>query len=148
MRRKPDGPRLIHDGALDRLPDPPRRIGREAEAALGVELVERVDEAEVALLDQVGKREPAVGVMLRDADDEPQVVLDQPLPRREIAAGHRPRERELLRRGQEHVLADLIEVDLRDVVDDVRAEAGGGSDSGNSCVQRWAPGGRFVVGSV
>ena len=119
------GPRLIHDRALDRLADPPRRVGREAEAALGVELVERVDEAEVAFLDQVGQREPAVGVVLRDADDEPQVVLDQPLPRREVAAGHRPGERELLLRRQEHVLPDLVEIDLRDIVDDVRAEAGG-----------------------
>ena len=126
VRRQPDGARLIHDRALDRLADPPRRVRREAEAALGIEFVERVDEAQVAFLDQVGKREPAVGVMLRDADDEPQVVLDQPLPRGEIAAGHRPRERELLRRGQEHVLADLVEIDLRDVVDDVRAQAGGG----------------------
>ncbi len=74
VRGQPDRARLAHDRALDRLPDPPRRVGGEAEAALGVELLERVDQPEVALLDQVGQREPAVRVVLGDADDEPQVA--------------------------------------------------------------------------
>ena len=50
--------------------------------------------------------------MLRNADDEPQIVLDQPLPRRKIAARHRSGERKLLRRGQQHMLADFIEVNF------------------------------------
>ncbi len=125
MGRKPDGPRLIHDCALDRLADPPGGVGREAEAALGIELVERVNEPQVAFFDQVREREPSVGVVLCDADDEAQIVLDQRLPRGKIAGDHRPGERELLLRRQQHVLPDFVEIDLRDIVDDVRAEAGG-----------------------
>ena len=119
VRGQPDGPRLAHDGALDRLPDPPRRIGREAKAALGVELSERVDEAEIAFLDQVGKREPAIRVVLGDADDEPQVTLDQLLARVEVALRHRAREGKLLVGLEQRVLADLVEVELRDVVDKI-----------------------------
>jgi hypothetical protein len=42
---------LILDRALDRLADPPGRVGREAEAALGVELLDRANESQVAFLD-------------------------------------------------------------------------------------------------
>jgi hypothetical protein len=43
---------------------PPRRVGREAEAALGLELADRVHQAEVAFLDQVGHRQAAAEVVL------------------------------------------------------------------------------------
>ena len=81
-----------------------------------------MDQPQVAFLDQVGKREPAIRVVLGDADDEPEVVLDQPLPRLEIASGHRPGERELLLGREQQVLADLVQIHLRDIVDDVGAE--------------------------
>ena len=85
VRGQADRARLVHDRALDRLPDPPRRVGGEAEAALGIELLERMDEAQVAFLDQVGQRDAAMRVMAGDADDEAQVALDHRLPRREVA---------------------------------------------------------------
>jgi hypothetical protein len=85
VRGQADRARLVHDRALDRLPDPPRRVRREAEAALRIELLERVDEARVAFLDQVGKRDAAMRVVARDAHDEAQVALDHRLPRVEVA---------------------------------------------------------------
>jgi hypothetical protein len=46
-----------------------------------IELLDRLDEAEVAFLDEIGERQAAVRVLLRDADDEPEVRVDQCLLR-------------------------------------------------------------------
>ena len=48
------------------------------------------------------------------------------LARGEIAVGHRARKRELLVGLEQRVLADLVEVDLRNVVDEIRREPGFG----------------------
>jgi hypothetical protein len=100
-----------------------RCIGAEAKAALDIEFFQRMDEAQVAFLDQVGQRETAVRVVLGDADDQAQVVLDQPLARLEIAGGHGARQRKFLVRAEQQVLGDLVQVDLGDVVDEVDAES-------------------------
>src|SRR6266436_3392001 len=70
-----DGARLIGERAADRLPDPPRRVGRELVAAAVLELVDRLHQADVALLNQVEELQAAVGVFLRDRDDEAQIGL-------------------------------------------------------------------------
>ena len=70
---KADGPALVGDGAHDGLLDPPRRVRREAEAALGIELLARSGQAEGALLAQVLEVEAPVLVALGDADDQAEV---------------------------------------------------------------------------
>ena len=119
VHRQPDRARLVHDRALDVLADPPRRVGREAKTPLRVELLERVHQAEVALLHQVEQRHAAVEVLLRHAHDEPQVVLDHLLARREVALRCAPGVVELLLRREEAVQADLVEIELRDVREEV-----------------------------
>src|SRR5262245_53144942 len=79
--RDADGARLVGDRAGDRLPDPPRRVGRELVAAAVLELVDRLHQADVAFLDQVEELQAAVGVLLGDRDDETEVGLDQLLLR-------------------------------------------------------------------
>src|SRR5919202_395014 len=88
---------VVRDRALDRLADPPGRVGRELVAAPPVELLDRAVEAERALLDQVeeGNAEPAVA--LRDRHDQAQVRLDHAPLRGRIAPLDRLRERDLLR---------------------------------------------------
>src|SRR5256886_17007584 len=76
---QPDRARLVGERARDGLADPPRRVGGKARAALGLELLHRAQEPEVALLDQIRQRQPAVQVAARDLDDEAQVRLDQAL---------------------------------------------------------------------
>ena len=76
MHRNADGPRLIGDGAGDGLADPPGRIGRELVAPAVLELVDRLHQADVAFLDKIEELEAAVGVLLGDRDDEAQVGLD------------------------------------------------------------------------
>jgi hypothetical protein len=63
----------IGDRARDGLADPPRGIGRELEASLVVELLDRPNEADVALLQEVEEIHPAPHVLLRDRDDQAQV---------------------------------------------------------------------------
>ncbi len=118
MHRQPDGARLVHDRALDGLADPPGRIGREAEAALGIEFFQRVDQAEIALLDQVEERDAAVEVMLGDIHDQAQVVLDHFLARREIAGAHQTRRRQFVGRRQQRLGADFVQVELGDVLEE------------------------------
>ena len=72
-----DGAARVGDAALDRLTDPPGRVRGELEALAPVELLDRVDEAEVALLDQVEERHARRLVALGDRDDESQVRLDE-----------------------------------------------------------------------
>jgi hypothetical protein len=58
VHRQADGARLVHDGPLDVLADPPGGVGGKAEAALGIELFEGVDESQIALLDEVEQGMP------------------------------------------------------------------------------------------
>src|SRR6266571_4850643 len=76
VHRDADGARLVGDRAGDRLADPPRGVGRELVAAPVFELVHRLHQADVAFLDQVEELQAAVGVFLGDRDDEAQVGLD------------------------------------------------------------------------
>ena len=79
---EPDRAALVADRAADRLADPDRRVGGEAVALAVVELLDRADQPERALLDQIGEREPVAGALeaLGDVDDEPQVGLDHARP--------------------------------------------------------------------
>ena len=77
VHRDADGARLVGHRAGDRLADPPRRVGRELEALGVVELLDRTDQAEVALLDEVQEQHAAAGVALGERDHEAQVGLEQ-----------------------------------------------------------------------
>jgi hypothetical protein len=121
MHRQADGARLVHDRALDVLADPPGGVGGKAEAAFRVEFLQRVDQAEVALLDQVEQRNAAVQVVLGDVHDQPQVVLDHLLPRLEIARPRGARQLQLLLRRQQRIGADLVQIELGDIVEEIRA---------------------------
>src|SRR6266853_3634791 len=82
----------VGDRARDRLADPPRRIGREFVAAAVLELIDRLHQADIAFLDEVEELQAAIGVFLGDRDDEAEIGLDHLLlrPRRlALAALHR-----------------------------------------------------------
>src|SRR5581483_9612215 len=79
VNRQPDRASLVGDGAPHRLPDPPRRVRAEAEAAAVLELLDGAHEPAIAFLDQVHQRHAAAGVLLRDAHHEPEVCVDHVL---------------------------------------------------------------------
>src|SRR5690606_21962877 len=60
-------------GPCDRLADPPGGVGRELEATRVVELLDRVHEARIALLDEVEQLQTPVLVALGEIYDETQV---------------------------------------------------------------------------
>src|SRR5438445_633743 len=70
-----DRARLVGDRACDRLADPPGGIGRELVPAAVLELIDRLHQTDIAFLDQVEELQAAVGVWLGDRDDEAQVRL-------------------------------------------------------------------------
>ena len=72
----PDGVAVLLDGALQGLADPPRGVGREAEAALPVELVDGAHQAEGPLLDEVAEVDAPVLVPPRPVDDQAEVGRD------------------------------------------------------------------------
>ena len=117
MHRQANGARLVHDGALDVLANPPGRIGGKAETALGIEFFQRVDQAEIAFLDQVVEQNAAMLIMLGDADHQAQVGLDHVLARGKIALLDGARQRQFLRRRQERRGADFPEIKLGDVIE-------------------------------
>jgi hypothetical protein len=59
VHRDADGAGLVGHRPGDRLADPPGGVGRELVALGVVELLDRADQAEVALLDQVEEQHPA-----------------------------------------------------------------------------------------
>ena len=77
VHRQPDDAGLLGDAAGDRLAYPPGRVGRELVALGVVELLDRADQAGVALLDQVEHRHLGAAVLAGDRDDQPQVGGDE-----------------------------------------------------------------------
>ena len=110
-----DRPALVGERAGDRLANPPGRVRRKLEAELVVELLDRADQAEVALLDQVEQRHAGLRVVARDRHHEPEVRLDQlalgGLVALVLAAG----ELALLGRREQRPVADLADVELERV---------------------------------
>src|SRR5690606_22948997 len=72
-----DRARLVGDGAVDGLPDPPGGVGRELVAPAVLELLDRADQPLVALLDEVEEAHAAAVVLLGDRDDQAQGGLDE-----------------------------------------------------------------------
>src|SRR5215218_713906 len=79
MRRHADRRRLVRDGALARLPDPPGGVGRELVAPAPVELLDGAVQPDHALLDEIAERQPMALVALRDRDHQAEVGIDHPL---------------------------------------------------------------------
>ena len=113
--RDADRPALVGDRARHRLADPPRRVGRELVAAAVVELLDRADQPERALLDQVQERQAAAEVALGDRDDEAQVGLDHLLLGEHVAALDALGQRDLLLGRQQLDAADRAQVEAQRV---------------------------------
>src|SRR5439155_13604764 len=115
VRRHPERPRLPGDRSLDSLADPPGRVGRELEALSTVELLDRAVKPDHAVLDQIAVRNAVPAVALRDVDDQAEVGVDHPLLGSSVAALDALRERDLFRRRQQRVAADLVQEQLERV---------------------------------
>ena len=110
VHRDADGARLVGDRPRHGLADPPGGVGRELVAAPVVELLDRADQPQRALLDQVEERQAAAQVALGDRDDEAQVGLDHLRLGRHVAALDALGQRDLLLGGQQVHAADRAQV--------------------------------------
>ena len=77
MHRHANGPCLVRDGTGDRLSDPPGRVGREFITLGVVKFFHRLDQSEIALLDQIEKIHTLADVFFCNGNDKAQVRLDQ-----------------------------------------------------------------------
>ena len=111
-----DRARLVGDGAGDGLTDPPRGVGGELVALRVVELLDGLDQTEVALLDEVEKQHAAADVALGDRHDQTQVCLGHAALGLLIALGHALGQILLLLGREQRHLADLLEVHAYRVV--------------------------------
>src|SRR6185369_11789132 len=68
----------IQERTLQRLLDPPRGVGAEAETPQMVELVCGAEETEVALLNQIEKRHPPAEVLSREEHDQAKIARHEP----------------------------------------------------------------------
>ena len=79
MHRDADGAGLVSDRPGDGLTDPPCGVSGELVPLGVVELLHRLDQAQVALLDQVQELHPPAHIPLGNGDHQAQVGLCQPL---------------------------------------------------------------------
>ena len=71
-----------------------------------------MNQPEVALLDQVKKRDTAVGIVLGDVHHQPEIVLDHLLTLLESASLGETGDAQLFVFGEERVVTDVVEVQL------------------------------------
>ena len=103
---------LLGQRLQDRLADPPDGVGDELDVPALVELVGRPDQAEVALVDQVGERDALVLVLLGDRNDEAEIAADQRVEGFFIALANALREANLVGLGDERIARDVPQVDV------------------------------------
>jgi len=77
MGRDADGAAVVGQGPGHRLANPPRGVGAEAVAAPIVVLLDRLHQADVALLNQVQELEAAAAILLGDADHQTGIGADE-----------------------------------------------------------------------
>ena len=109
--------RLIRNRAGDRLANPPRCVCGEFIALAIVKLFNRLDQAEVSLLNQVEKQHAAANISLCDGNDETQVRFGELMLRLGVSVRHALRDLNLLIRGEQRHFADLFEIHAHRVVD-------------------------------
>src|SRR4029453_16070355 len=84
MHRQADDPTLLGDSAADRLPHPPRAVGRELEPLGVVELFACTDKAGIAFLDQIQEGHLGRAVLASHRDHQTKVcgheMLHRPPP--------------------------------------------------------------------
>src|SRR5256712_2302477 len=115
--RDADRAGLVGQRPGDRLPDPPRGVRAELVSLSPVELFDRADETEVPFLNKVQEEHPAAHVFLGDADDQAQVGLNEAALSFLVALLHALGQIDLLLRGEERDLPDLLEVHPDRVID-------------------------------
>ncbi len=117
---------VVEDESQNVGADPPGRIRRELDAAIRVVALDRLHEADVALLHEVHDVLVGAPVLVGDLDHEPEVRGDEPCGSRDVArADVLDGERVLLVGREQRVALDLAQVLLHRVEACERSSRGG-----------------------
>ena len=101
----------VQDVFLDRRADPPHGVGRQTEAAVGIEALDRLHHADVAFADQLAHRQAVSAIAHGDFCDEAQMGGDKLVCRLHILrVAPAMRECQLFIRGEHREFADLLEI--------------------------------------
>ena len=102
------------DVFLDRRLDPPHRIGRQPEALVGLEALDRLHQPDIAFGDDFGNRQAIAAIAHGDLGHEPQMAGDEPV-RRIVVAMLPPtlRQYEFFLRFQHREPPDLFQIPYR-----------------------------------
>ena len=92
------------------LTNPPHRVTDKLEAARLVELLSRLDETQVSLVDEVVKRESLVLILLRNGNDETQVGACESFQCLGVAVVDALRQLHFLVGGDEFFTSDLYKI--------------------------------------
>ena len=104
----------IDERPLDRLLDPPRRIGRESRALRRVEPFDRPDQADIAFFDEIANGQASPHVVLADRNNEPQIRPDHMILGLEVVVVDNPPAKGLfLSSSQQGNLIDIAKIDLK-----------------------------------
>src|SRR3954447_20154094 len=112
---KADRPAGVLEPALNRLSDPEGRVRREAEALAPVELLDRADEPQHPLLDQVTEGKALALIAARVRDHQAEVGVDHAFLGSQVPALDALGEFDLLAGLQERVPASLTQEQLQRV---------------------------------
>jgi len=108
--RHSDRVRLIADGLVDRLANPPHCVRGEFRSSPPVEALRRANQANGALLDEVKKRNAPIRVRAGHCNDESKIRLDHTMRCRNVALLDPLCQPDLLDRCQDAMPADLTYV--------------------------------------
>src|SRR5690606_26003248 len=103
-------PTLLSQRREDGLPDPPDAVGDELHALVWTELPGRRDQTYITLLDQSREAHAPVLVLFRYRDHKAQIRPHQRLHRLLVTAARAVAQLDLLRRRQQVVRADFLQV--------------------------------------
>ena len=117
VHRDTDSAGLVGDGARDGLTNPPRCVGGELESLCIIELFNSLDEAEIALLNEVKELHATAEIALRDADDKTQVRFGKALLCGFVAVLDGDGKAHFFFGGKQRHAADLFQVNFDRVID-------------------------------
>ena len=152
--RRAGDPSVFGECLEDRLADPPDGVGDELEPARLVEPLDRLEQADVSLGDQLEQGKPVILVLPGYADDEPEIGRDDLFPRLLVSLLDAGEQVELVPPAQRLGIPDIPPVDLGEVLDLVpllgsrhrhspEFRQGGSSPHLTAPRDTWFPGCRF-----
>ena len=116
MDRNPDGPGLVGNGPADGLTNPPGGIGGEFITLGIIELLHGLNQAHIALLNQIQQLHAPAHVPLGNGHHQPQIGFGHLMAGFLVAVGHALGQLQLLFLGQQRNFADFLQIHAHGVV--------------------------------